>query len=134
MDIVNTVNIVYIHKNVLYSHSYKLSLRVPIDSQDSAKTENMSTERVKSKNLFNFRPTGVVDADIQAYEEKMMAEMGGDPEEMIKQFNALPDDEYVAAMRSMLDGYIEGESYFNHHILKEVGLILTSISYGSQHI
>ena len=83
----------------------------------------MSTERVKSKNLFNFRPAGVVDADILAYEEKMMAEMGGDPEEMMKQFNALSDEEYVAAMRSMLESFIEGESYFKHPLMEEVGFL-----------
>ena len=43
----------------------------------------MATQRVKSKNLFNFRPAGVVDADIQAYEEKLQAEMGGSEMEMM---------------------------------------------------
>ena len=80
----------------------------------------MSSERVKSKNLFNFRPAGVVDADILAYEEKLEAEMGDDPEEMMKQFNAMPDEDFVAAMRGMIDGYSEGESYFNHPLVNEV--------------
>jgi len=79
----------------------------------------MSAERVKSKNLFNFRPAGVVDADILAYEKQLEAEMGGDPDEMMDQFNAMPDEDFVGAMRGMIDGYSEGESYFNHPIVNE---------------
>ena len=75
---------------------------------------------MRSKNLFNFRPAGVVDADILAYEEKMQEAMGGDALEMMKTLNSLPDTEYVAAVRKMIEGYIESESYFNHPLLHQV--------------
>ena len=80
----------------------------------------MATQRVKSKNLFNFRPAGVVDADIHAYEEKLQADMGGSEMEMMKTFNSLPDGEYVAEMRKMCDDLMEGDSYFNHPLLHQV--------------
>jgi len=79
----------------------------------------MATQRVKSKNLFNFRPAGVVDEDILAYEEKLQADMGGSEMEMMKTFNSLPDGEYVAEMRKMCDDLMEGDSYFNHPLLHQ---------------
>ena len=78
----------------------------------------MATQRVQSKNLFNFRPAGVVDADILAYEEKQQAAMGGDALEMMKTFNSLPDTEYVAVMRKMLDDFMEGVN--SHPLLHQV--------------
>ena len=41
----------------------------------------MVLERVKSKNLFNFRPQGFVDEDIEVYENEkraLRAKQGGD--------------------------------------------------------
>ena len=46
--------------------------------------------------------------------------MGDDPEEIMRHFNAMPDEDFVAAMRGMIDGYSEGESYFNHPLVNEV--------------
>ena len=95
-----------------------LSTENNINTQSIVST--MATQRVKSKNLFNFRPAGVVDADILAYEEKLQADMGGSEMEMMKAFNSLPDTEYVAAMRKMCDDMMEGDSYFNHPMLHQV--------------
>ena len=45
----------------------------------------MEQNRVKSKNLFNFQPAGVVDADIVEMEKAMMEEMGVDKNAMMLQ-------------------------------------------------
>merc|ERR1712172_225811 len=50
----------------------------------------MSQERVKSKNLFNFRPQGFIDPDVVFYDEKMKKEMGMDPVAMEEQMLSHP--------------------------------------------
>ena len=52
----------------------------------------MSQERVKSKNLFNFRPQGFIDPVVVAEDEKMKQDFGLDPvamaEHMVEYGNA----------------------------------------------
>merc|ERR1712032_1550065 len=54
----------------------------------------MSQERVKSKNLFNFRSQGFIDPEVVLYDEKMKKEMGLDPvameEQMLSQTETKP--------------------------------------------
>ena len=81
----------------------------------------MAANRVKSKHLFNFRPAGVIDADIIEYEEAMFKEMGMDKDNMKAEwtkYNALPDLEYATNLRQMMEGIMGGA--FNHPLLAEV--------------
>ena len=65
-------------------------------------------ERVKSKHLFNFRPAGVIDGDILEQEKEMVEAMGGgDMEEMSTKLDSMPDEEFVASMRGMMDGGLD---------------------------
>ena len=113
MNIENTLKIVKIENTLNTLNNINTKTHKSVVS-------TMATQRVKSKNLFNFRPAGVVDADILAYEEKLQADMGGSEMEMMKTFNSLPDGEYVAEMRKMCDDLMEGDSYFNHPLLHQV--------------
>ena len=78
----------------------------------------MEQNRVKSKNLFNFQPTGVVDADIVEMEKAMMEEMGVDMNAMMLQMQAMTDEEYLASMRGMMDGM--GPAFFAGPVYSEV--------------
>jgi len=61
-------------------------------------------ERVKSKQLFNFRPAGVIDEDILEQEKKMYEAMGGtDSGEMHAQLDSMPDEEFCVVLRGMMD-------------------------------
>jgi len=66
----------------------------------------MAEERVKSKNLFNFRPQGFIDPEVVFHDEKMKKDFGLDPaameEEMLKQ----SETEFVAGMREFMDGFL----------------------------
>ena len=66
----------------------------------------MAEQRVKSKNLFNFRPAGVVDADILAKEKAMMEEFGVDMSAMMEQWAAMSDEEYAVAVNGMMEGMV----------------------------
>ena len=59
----------------------------------------MSQERVKSKNLFNFRPQGFIDPDVVLYDEKMKKEMGMDPVAMEEQMLSQTETEFAGGMR-----------------------------------
>ena len=78
----------------------------------------MEQNRVKSKNLFNFRPAGVVDSDIVEMEKAMMEEMGVDMNAMMLQMQAMTDEEYLASMRGMMDGM--GPAFFAGPVYSEV--------------
>jgi len=91
-------------------------------SQSTVRTYTliMAANRVKSKHLFNFRPSGVIDADIIEYEEAMFKEMGMDKDNMKAEwtkYNALPDLEYATNLRQMMEGIMGGA--FNHPLLAE---------------
>jgi len=87
----------------------------------------MEPQRVKSKNLFNFRPSGQIDADILAREEEMKVAFGGDPYEAFAEMLKLPDTEFVKQMREMMNGmfspiinhpvYLEGKDSCDHDTL-----------------
>jgi len=66
----------------------------------------MSQERVKSKNLFNFRPQGFIDPDVVLYDEKMKKEMGMDPVAMEEQMLSQTETEFAGGMRAMMDGML----------------------------
>ena len=78
----------------------------------------MAANRVKSKNLFNFRPAGLIDADILDLEKAMMEKMGCDMNEMIEKMQALSDVEFGVALQGMMGAIVE--QGFNHPIIAEV--------------
>merc|ERR1711892_1131175 len=64
----------------------------------------MAANRVKSKDLFNFRPSGVIDADILEKEKAMHEAFGLDVDEMKKQMAAMSDEEMGVSLNGMMDG------------------------------
>merc|ERR1712032_1096187 len=66
----------------------------------------MSQERVKSKNLFNFRSQGFIDPEVVLYDEKMKKEMGLDPVAMEEQMLSQTETEFAGGMRAMMDGML----------------------------
>ena len=64
----------------------------------------MAEDRVHSKNLFNFHPTGVVDQDIVEKEKEAMKEFDIDEEAMMAQMVAMTDEEYGEAINGMMEG------------------------------
>merc|ERR1712183_346834 len=83
-------------------------------------TLNMAADRVKSKNLFNFRPAGFIDADILAEEKQMKEKMGVDLAEALAKMQLLPDEHFAAALRGMDDAVIA--PMLDHPLLKEAEL------------
>jgi len=79
----------------------------------------MAASRVTSKNLFNFRPAGLVDADILSQEKEMMEKMGGegDGNSMMEKMDALTDMEFCGVLRGIMDGMIP--EMMNHPIIAE---------------
>ena len=59
----------------------------------------MTQERVKSKNLFNFRPQGFIDPVVLEDEEKMKKDMGMDPAAMEEQMLSQTETEFAGGMR-----------------------------------
>merc|ERR1711936_1506440 len=72
----------------------------------SCKSFRMAEERVKSKNLFNFRPQGFIDPEVVLYDEKMKKEMGLDPVAMEEQMLSQTETEFAGGMRAMMDGML----------------------------
>merc|ERR1712212_1368385 len=66
----------------------------------------MSQERVKSKNLFNFRPQGFIDPEVVAYDEKMKNDFGLDPEAMEEQMKSQTEEEFVGGMRATMNFFL----------------------------
>eukprot|EP00092_Neocalanus_flemingeri_P037993 GFUD01041361.1.p1 GENE.GFUD01041361.1~~GFUD01041361.1.p1 ORF type:complete len:353 (+),score=93.20 GFUD01041361.1:247-1305(+) len=64
----------------------------------------MAANRVKSKNLFNFRPAGIIDADIVEQEKAMMEKMGFDLDEMLGKMQAMSEEEFLNSLRGMMAG------------------------------
>ena len=73
----------------------------------------MPLERVKSKNLFNFRPQGFVDEDIEAYEKEKKALFEEKGLEKLLE-NASVDD-LVEIYRRMSFEQYDGHSTFESH-------------------
>ena len=68
-------------------------------------------DRVCSKNIFNFRPQGFIDEDIVAFDEKMKADFGLDPEKMEAAMIGQTNTEFAAGMRAMMDGTLVQSSF-----------------------
>ena len=65
----------------------------------------MTEERVKSKNLFNFRPQGFIDPEVMLFEEKMKKDFGLDPVVMEKMVKEQTEAEFAAGMRANVDAF-----------------------------
>ena len=65
----------------------------------------MSQERVKSKNLFNFRPQGFIDPVVVAEDEKMKQDFGLDPVAMEEHMKNQTETEFAAEMRGFMDSF-----------------------------
>ena len=85
----------------------------------------MAAERVKSKNLFNFRLAGVVDADIQANEDAMNEKMGMTKDEMAAKMAAMSDEEFGVILKGMMVGMVE--RIFTNPLFAEVIDIIDNI-------
>ena len=66
----------------------------------------MSQERVKSKNLFNFRPQGFIDPVVVAEDEKMKQDFGLDPVAMAEHMKTQSESEFVEEMRGFMGGFL----------------------------
>merc|ERR1712051_24886 len=73
-------------------------------STNGWKSLTMSQERVKSKNLFNFRPQGFIDPEVVLHDEKMKNDFGLDPE--------ATEEEFVGGMRDFMTGFL-GQTPFS---------------------
>ena len=80
----------------------------------------MSSQRVKSKNLFNFRPQGCVDEDIVAFYEKMKTDFNIDMVEWSDSLKEQSESEYVAGMRGLMDGMMVTSSFGTNPAIVEV--------------
>ena len=79
----------------------------------------MSDRRVVSKNLFNFQPAGVVDADILAKEKEMFEQMGvGSRDDIHNKMNAMADEDFAAMLNGMMDGM--ADTFFKSPLFSEV--------------
>jgi len=77
----------------------------------------MAASRVTSKNLFNFRPAGLIDADILNLEKEMMEKMGGDSTDWMAKKSAMTDMEYCGAIRGIMESMLG--DMLNHPIIAE---------------
>merc|ERR1711963_70031 len=75
-------------------------------SEDSRESFKMSQERVKSKNLFNFRPQGFIDPVVVAEDEKMKQDFGLDPVVMAEHMKNQSETEFVEEMRGFMGGFL----------------------------
>merc|ERR1711936_1062659 len=72
----------------------------------SRESFKMSQERVKSKNLFNFRPQGFIDPVVVAEDEKMKQDFGLDPVAMEEHMKNQSETEFVEEMRGFMGGFL----------------------------
>merc|ERR1712156_598658 len=73
---------------------------------DGRESFRMSQERVKSKNLFNFRPQGFIDPVVVAEDEKMKQDFGLDPVAMAEHMKNQSESEFVEEMRGFMGGFL----------------------------
>ena len=71
----------------------------------------MATNRVISKNLFNFKPRGLIDDDILAFDEEMKVKFNIDPKEMAEMVEKQTEEEFVAQMRVMMESYLSSSPF-----------------------
>ena len=70
----------------------------------------METNRVTSKNLFNFRPAGAIDADILALEKERYEAMSSGSEggeDLKTKLDAMSDEDFGVLLRGMMDGFMD---------------------------
>merc|ERR1711936_1546729 len=60
----------------------------------------MEAEKVKSKNLFNFRRSGKIDQDILDLEKEMMDKMGFDLSSWMESVKNMPDEEFETILNT----------------------------------
>jgi len=78
----------------------------------------MEGRRVVSKNLFNFQPAGVVDADILAKEQEMFEMMGGESRSaMMDKMNKMSDEDFAVMLNGMMGGM--ADTYFKSSLFSE---------------
>ena len=83
----------------------------------------MPSQRVRSKNLFNFRPQGYVDEDIVAFYEKMKTDFNVDMVEWAESLKDQSESDYVAGMRGMMDGMMVTSPFGTDPTIVEVGKV-----------
>ena len=79
----------------------------PKQSVKITEPEKYTMERVKSKNLFNFRPAGVIDGDILEQEKKMYETIGDVDGEIFSKHESKTDEEFGVFLRRMMDGVMD---------------------------
>ena len=84
----------------------------------------MATDRVKSKNLFNFRLQGFIDEDITAFYEKLKTEHKSDPEADLKVLKEQTEKELAESMRAMMDGGMALYDFYKGTQVVEVSQII----------
>ena len=82
----------------------------------------MTEERVKSKNLFNFRPQGFIDPEVVLHDEKMKKDFGLDPVAMEKEMLKQSEAEFVAGMREFMGGFLGNTPFATDTAYVEVQL------------
>ena len=82
----------------------------------------MATDRVKSKNLFNFRLQGFIDEDITAFDEKLKTEHKFDPEAELKVPKEQTEKEFAESMRAMMEGGMALYDFYKGTQVVEVSL------------
>ena len=80
----------------------------------------MSQERVKSKNLFNFRPQGFIDPVVVAEDEKMKQDFGLDPVVMAEHMKNQSETEFVEEMRGFMGGFLGNTPFKTNSAYVEV--------------
>ena len=90
----------------------------------------MAGNRVKSKNLFNFRPQGVIDEDVVAFDEKMKEDYGLDPEKMEAEMIGQTSQEFANGMRAMMDGILVHSSFGMDAAYVEVNIKISQMDAG----
>ena len=80
----------------------------------------MSQERVKSKNLFNFRPQGFIDPVVVAEDEKMKQDFGLDPVVMAEHMKNQSETEFVEEMRGFMGGFLGNTPFKTDPVVVEV--------------
>ena len=81
----------------------------------------MGKERVESKNLFNFKPQGHLDEDIEAFYEKAKAGFTNNSvAAWSDSLKKMSEEEFVGMMRGMMDKNIATSSMVTDPALVEV--------------
>ena len=89
----------------------------------------MGKERVESKNLFNFKPQGHLDEDIEAFYEKGKAGLTNNSlAAWSDSLKKMSEEDFVRMMRQMMDKNLATSSMVIDPALVEVRYILSQAS------